>query len=99
MDTGDDIGEFVAPLQVDETEIDVSAPEMELQPVRDQEDVEVEQHEVSVEISIEEDVSEIDVEGTPPGDIPAPHRETSAEDEPVAEPMDLVVLHVVFNLP
>ena len=90
VDTGDDMGEFVAPLQVDETEIDVSAPEMELQPVGDQEDVEVEQHEVSVEISIEEDVSEIDVEGTPPGDIPAPHREASAEDEPVAEPMDLV---------
>ena len=90
VDTGDDMGEFVAPLQVDETEIDVSAPEMELQPMGDQDDVEVEQHEVSVEISIEEDVSEIDVEGTPPGDIPAPHRETSADDEPVAEPMDLV---------
>ena len=84
------MGEFVAPLQVDETEIDVSAPEMELQPMGNQDDVEVEQHEVSVEISIEEDVSEIDVEGTPPGDIPAPHRETSADDEPVAEPMDLV---------
>lgn len=81
MDTGDDAGQFVAPPQVDEPEIDVSAPELEPLP-QEEPAAEVEQSEMSIEVSIEEDGSEIDVEGTPP-----------VQDEPAAEnteqPMEL----------
>ena len=81
VDAGEDVGQFVTPLQVNEPVIDVSALELEPLPLEEPA-VEVEQTEVSVEVSVEEDGSDIDVERTTP-----------VLDEPVVEsteqPMEL----------